>query len=105
MNQLLIRGDQKLLNQLLKQDWQEVADLDSEEAEKDTVSQMARDAEEHGEHVTKVILQCMLNPDGESCVTGEIFTEDLVREVADISDGDYDTEKGEESEEEKVPGL
>ena len=49
-----------------------MADVNSEDAEKDTVSQMARDAEEYGVQVTKAILQCMPNPDGENCVTEEI---------------------------------
>ena len=82
-----------------------MADVNSEDAEKDTVSQMARDAEEHGVQVTKAILQCMLNPDGENCVTEEISIEDLAREFADISDGDDDVESGEESEEDEVLGL
>lgn len=53
----------------LKQNWQDVADLDSGEAEKETVLQTARDAEQHEVQVTKFILQCIFNPDGESRVT------------------------------------
>lgn len=67
-----------------------MADLNSEETGKDTVFQMALDAEEHGVQMTKAISQCKLNPDGELCVTEEMFIEDLAREVADIFDGDDD---------------
>lgn len=89
-------------NHFLKQNWQDVANLDSKKAEKDTVSQMTRNAEEHGVQVKKAVLQFTLNPDGENCVTEEISIEDLAREVANISDGDDNAENKEESEVKKI---
>lgn len=38
--------------------------LDCGKTEKDTVSQMARDTEEHGVQVTEFLLQHILKPDG-----------------------------------------
>lgn len=69
----------KSFKHYLKQNWQDVAYLNSEETEKNTIAQMARDAG--------------------FCI------EDLTIKVAYISDGDGDKENGNENEDEEVPGL
>lgn len=67
-----------------------MVDLDSDEPEKNTNFQIARDAKEHVMQVTKAILQCMLNPDGVNYATEKISFEDLARGVDNIFDGDED---------------
>lgn len=92
-------------NQCPKQNWQNEAALDSEKTENCTVSQMAQDEEENWARMTKAIWQCMLDLDGENCVTEEVRMEDLAKVGTNIFCGDEDRENRKEIEAVEILGL